>query len=83
MLALAELQLSRGMSEASLETIEKLLGAVPSQEAAWRLAMRSYAAKGDRSGIERSFQRCRQALAQDLDLEPCEETISLYQKLMV
>ncbi|MFV1950053.1 MAG: tetratricopeptide repeat protein [Anaerolineales bacterium] len=83
MLALAELQLSRGMSEASLETSEKLLEAVPSQEAAWRLAMRSYAVKGDRSGIERSFQRCRQALAQDLDLEPCEETSTLYQKLML
>lgn len=45
--------------------------------------MRSYAAKADRSGIERTYQRCRQALAQNLDAEPSEETQSLYQKLMI
>ena len=45
--------------------------------------MRSYAAKSDRSGIERTYQRCRQALAQNLDAEPSEETQSLYQKLMI
>ena len=83
MLALAELQLAQGRPESCLEIIEELLGAVPSQEAAWRMAMRSYAVIGDRSGIERTFQRCRQALVQDLDLEPSEETFSLYQKLMI
>ncbi len=82
MLELAELQLSRDQSDASLETIEKLLLAVPSQEKAWRMAMRSYAANGDRSGIERTFQRCREALALDLDVDPAPETIALYHDLM-
>ena len=83
MLALAELQLSRGLYGASLETSELLLQSVPSQEAAWRLAMRSHAAQGDRSGITRAFQQCRKALAQDLDAEPSGETCSLYQQLMI
>ncbi len=83
MLALAELQLNRGLFGASLETSELLLQSVPSQEAAWRLAMRSHAAQGDRSGITLAFQQCRKALAQDLDAEPSGETCSLYQKLMI
>ncbi|MCD4801572.1 MAG: hypothetical protein K8R16_01385, partial [Anaerolineales bacterium] len=83
MLALAELQLNRGLFGASLETSELLLQSVPSQEAAWRLAMRSHAAQGDRSGITLAFQQCRKALAQDLDAEPSGETCSLYQQLMI
>ena len=82
-LTVAEHQLSQGNPDSSLQTIEQLLQADPGQETAWRLAMRSYAAKADRSGIERTYQRCRQALAQNLEAEPSEETISLYQKLMI
>jgi LuxR family maltose regulon positive regulatory protein len=82
MLTIAEELLARGRIGSSLETVEKLLQVAPSQEKAWRLAMRSYEQKGDRSGIERTYQRCLQALAQDLDAEPSEETLSLYQDLM-
>ena len=82
-LTIAEHQLSKGKPDSSLKTVEQLLQADPGQEAAWRLAMRSYAAKADRSGIERTYQRCRQALAQNLDAEPSQETQSLYQKLMI
>ena len=82
MLKLAELQLFRNRPDDSLETIEKLLLAVPSQEKAWRMAMRSYAASGDRSGIERTFQRCREALSLGLDVDPSPETSALYLDLM-
>ena len=82
MLTIAEELLARGRIGSSLETVEKLLQVAPSQEKAWRLAMSSYEQKGDRSGIERTYQRCLQALAQDLDAEPSEETLSLYQDLM-
>ena len=82
MLTIAEGQLSREDPDSSLETLEELLQVVPGQEKAWRLAMQSYAEKGDRSGIERTYQRCRQALAQDLDAEPSQETFALYQELM-
>ena len=82
MLTIAEGQFSHGNPESALESIEELLVAVPDQEAAWRLAMRAHALKGDRSGIERTYQRCRQALAQDLDVEPSQDTFALYQELM-
>jgi len=82
MLVLAEHEFGQGDHGACLEVVEALLLAVPDQEAAWRMAMRSYALLGDRSGIERTYQRCSQALAQDLDAEPSEETYALYQELM-
>ncbi len=82
MLLLAEQQFDKGNHKSALETIEELLVAVPDQEAAWRLAMRSYALLGDRSGVERMYQRCCQTLGQDLDVEPSEETYALYQELM-
>ena len=82
MLTLADLLLSRGRTKSSLKIVEKLLLITPSQEQASRMAMRSYAESGDRSGIERTYQRCVQALAQDLDAEPSPETLSLYQDLM-
>lgn len=82
MLTLAEEHLSSGNPASSLEVVEELLQISPSQEKAWRLALRSYAEKGDRSGIERTFQRCLSALEQDLNAEPSPETLSLYQDLM-
>ena len=82
-LTIAKHQLSQGKPDSCLKAIEQLLQADPGQEAAWRLAMRSYAEKADRSGIERTFQRCRQALSVNLDAEPSEETFSLYQMLMI
>ncbi len=82
MLAIAQEQLSRDRVDSALQTLEKLLVAVPDQEIAWRMAMRSYALKSDRSGIERTYQRCRQALAQELDAEPSADTLALYRELM-
>ena len=82
-ITIAEHQLLKEKPNSSLRTIEKLLQVDPGHEATCRLAMRSYGLKADRSGIERTFQRCRQALAQSLNAEPSEETISLYQKLMI
>ena len=82
MLTIAEEQLSREEADLALITLEKLLKAVPGQEKAWRMAMRSSDLKGDRSGIERIYQRCRQALSQELDAEPSAETLALYEDLM-
>ena len=81
-LEVAEHQLSKGNPDAALKTLEGILSPDPAQEAACRLAMRCYSAASDRSGIERTYQRCRQALAQNLDAEPSPETRSLYQELM-
>jgi DNA-binding SARP family transcriptional activator len=81
-LTVANHQLSKGKPDSSLKTIVGLLGPDPGQEVACRLAMRAYAAKADRSGIERTYQRCRLALAEKLDAEPSQETIALYQELM-
>jgi DNA-binding SARP family transcriptional activator len=78
----AEGQLATGNPETCLERVEKLLSVTPGQEEAWRLAMRAYGVKSDRAGVERTYQRCCQALAEELDAEPSPETQSLYQDLM-
>jgi LuxR family maltose regulon positive regulatory protein len=81
-LAAAESQLAAGQPDACLARAEKLLAVTPGQEKAWRLTLRAYGAKSDRSGVERTYQRCRQALAEHLDAEPSPETRSLYRDLM-
>jgi DNA-binding SARP family transcriptional activator len=75
-------QLAAGNPEACLVWVEKLLSAAPAQEEAWRMALRAYGAKSDRAGVERTYQRCCQALVEELDAEPSPETESLYQELM-
>jgi DNA-binding SARP family transcriptional activator len=82
-LTLAEQYLSMGKPDSSIKILEQLLHIDPGLETACRLAMRSYAEKADRSGIERIYQRCCQALASNLEVDPSEETISLYQSLMI
>jgi LuxR family maltose regulon positive regulatory protein len=81
-LAAAEGLLSRGLFDRCQTTLEALLEANPGQEEAWRLSMRLYAARGDRSGVERAFQRCQRALARQLEAEPSAETLDLYRQLM-
>ncbi len=70
------------MARDALQTATDLLEITPVQEEAWRLAMRAYGELADRSGIERAYQRCREALAENLQAEPSPETRSLYQDLM-
>ncbi len=80
--AIAEFKSSRGEYDPALDLLEKLLVIQPSQEEAWRQVMRIHALKGDRSGIERAYQRCLTALSQDLGSEPSPETLNLYRDLM-
>jgi DNA-binding SARP family transcriptional activator len=81
-LSLARGELDRRQPQAALDAVEALLQVSPNQEAAWRLSMRAYNDLGDRSGIERAYQRCRDALSLALEVEPSEETDALYRALM-
>ena len=82
MLQLGKLHLSLGKPTQALETSKKLLESVSGQEDAWRLAMQAYAARGDRSGIDRVYQQCKTTLANQLNTEPSRETRNLYEQLM-
>ena len=82
MLFIAGYLLSQDKTDPSLAVIEQLLAADPGQEAAWRLAMRCYAARADRSGIKEPINAAARPWQKTFHMKPSEETSSLYQKLI-
>lgn len=54
----------------------------PWREVAHRQLMRALAEGGDRAAALEQFERCRSVLADDLGVEPDEETLSLYERIL-
>jgi ATP/maltotriose-dependent transcriptional regulator MalT/DNA-binding SARP family transcriptional activator len=79
--SLAHLYLESNDNDKVLEASQKLLAIDPCLEEAHRLAMRAYAAKGDRAGLVRQFERCQQALQDEIDAPPSPQTITLFRNL--
>ena len=80
-LTLAQLLLEKGDSKSALIHCQSILAENHCMESAHRLAMQSYAALGNRSGIMNQYEQCKQYLQDELGLEPSEETEKLYQLL--
>jgi DNA-binding SARP family transcriptional activator len=55
-------------------------GQIP--EAAYRALMRAHAAVGELSKVEMVYQRCVEALFQEIGVEPSAETANLYRRLL-
>jgi LuxR family maltose regulon positive regulatory protein len=81
-LRLAEIYLETGEHEAALEYCLRILAEDPSLETAHGLAMRAYAALGDRAAVARQFERCEQALLEEIGIPPSVQTKALYEMLM-
>jgi DNA-binding SARP family transcriptional activator len=47
-----------------------------------RSAMVAYSALDDRSAVARQFEKCRNALMKELQIEPSPQTVNLYNSLM-
>ncbi len=60
---------------------EKLLRHDRAYERAHRQMMRLYFLAGDRTGALRQYQRCAVALKEELDVEPSERTVLLYEQI--
>jgi LuxR family transcriptional regulator, maltose regulon positive regulatory protein len=82
LLALARLHLEAGESTPALNYLQQLLVEDDCLEEAYRLSMLAYASRGDRPGITRQFERCRQSLMDSLGIHPSPQTLELYQNLM-
>lgn len=82
MLNLAQLSLESGEYSQALEYCENILGEDACMEEAHRLAMRAYAAKGNRAAVTRQFERCCLALRKEVGAEPSSQTESLYEILL-
>ncbi len=62
----------------ALELCHRILGEDPCLEEAHRLAMCVYAARGNRAGINRQYERCRLALKKEVNADPSPQTVELY-----
>jgi len=67
--------------ESALETCQVALREDSSLEAAHRLAMRSYAARGNRAGVVRQYELCKQTLSEEYQTSPSPQTEQLYKTL--
>jgi DNA-binding SARP family transcriptional activator len=81
-LELAESYLARGECEVTLKYCRRVLAQDPCLEEAHRLAMRAYATMGNRAAVARQFDRCRQALLEEINAPPSPQTEALYETLM-
>jgi LuxR family maltose regulon positive regulatory protein len=81
-LALAEYKLEAAEYEGALNYCQRALSDDPCFEAAHRVAMRVYAAMGNRADVARQFERCRLALGEEINAAPSQETQTLYEILI-
>ena len=66
----------------AIEQFEKLIQSESSNEEAHCELMRLYALTGRRSEALRQFHRCCDAIRKELDAEPDDTTVQLYQKIL-
>jgi len=78
---LMDYSMARGEYETTLEYGEQVLRYDPAREFTHLKLMRAYYGLGDRTGAIRQFNRCRQILRDELDIEPSNEAITLYEKV--
>ena len=81
-LCLAQLTLRAGASDTALEWCQRVLVEDPCLEDAHRLAMRIYAANGNRAGVARQYSLCQKVLQEEVAAPPSPQTEELYAQLM-
>ncbi len=80
-LTLSELYLNTQAYGNALEVSQGLLITDPCLEEAHRMAMRIYAAQGNKVGVVRQFERCQQNLLREVNLPPSTQTFELFDSL--
>ncbi len=68
--------------EQSLEYCQRALDEDNLLEEAYRLALRTFAAMGNRVGLIRQYKRCVETLEREINAPPSEQTQALYQELL-
>lgn len=71
-----------GDHAAASSAAEAIVNAQPLRESAYVRLMNASAAGGDRGAALRAYERCRQALAEDLGVSPSERTEAAYLALL-
>jgi ATP/maltotriose-dependent transcriptional regulator MalT/DNA-binding SARP family transcriptional activator len=66
----------------ALEYCQRALNEDNLLEEAYRMALRTFAAMGDRVGLVRQYQQCVEILEREINTEPSPQTQALYQQLL-
>jgi two-component SAPR family response regulator len=82
LLKIAELEIQTRQYDFAITHAQRALTEDKSLEVAHRLAMRAYAALGNRAGVLRQYEACRQALEEEFNAQPSEQTRQLYLALI-
>ena len=80
-LSIAQHHYDREEYPLALDYCLRILDKDECQEEAHRLAMRAYSRMGNRSGVEKQYRWCAQALQVNYSTEPSEKTKLLYREL--
>jgi DNA-binding SARP family transcriptional activator len=83
LLKLAISEMNNQNYDAGLDYCQQALKEDSCQEDAHRIAMRIYAAMGNRALVSRQFEQCRQALLREVDAPPSYQTQALYESLIL
>ena len=67
--------------DAVIRTCEAILARDNCWEAAYRLLMRAFSARGNRAELHAAYQRCAATLGEELGIEPSPATRTLFEKL--
>lgn len=78
---LADLYLKDGQLENTINICEKAIQIDLSEEKAYEIAMKTYYKLGQRASIIRIYQRYKEVMQKQYDLQPSKEMEDLYQKL--
>ena len=78
---LAEMQLKQKRYAEVIELCQRILAEDNCWERAYRYLMLAYEQLGDHGQVGRTYQRCLQVLAEELDVLPSEETKTLFKKI--
>jgi DNA-binding SARP family transcriptional activator len=79
---LCQLHFQNRQYAAVVPLCQKVLAKDKSYEAAHRWLMQCYLAFGQRHLAVRQYQTCVQALREDLDISPSEETVAIYNHMI-
>ncbi|MGC9399928.1 MAG: ATP-binding protein [Anaerolineae bacterium] len=79
---LIQYHIQRGEFEAGRRYVRRALALEPWRETTHRQAMLIAALQGEREQALRHYERCRQILADELDVEPSEETQALRRRIL-
>jgi LuxR family transcriptional regulator, maltose regulon positive regulatory protein len=82
LLQVSEIYLNQSNYELAQEYCQRVLNEDNLLEEAYRLALRIYAATGNRAGLVRQYKRCVEIFEREINSPPSQQTQALYQDLL-